>query len=123
MRPRPWPPFAAPVGLNSTSGPVSRSSQGENPLQPPLKTRAARFPGPLDRCVVAGDLGHVVADVLELAAKEDHGHDHGDGDNGDDECIFDEALTLFVTEESDHLNLLSLPAQRANKSRPPRETL
>ena len=66
-----------------TSGPVTRAARG-------LRYRRR--------------LGQVVADVaedvLELAAKEDHGHDDGNGDDSDDECIFDEALTLFVTEEA-----------------------
>ena len=68
-----------------TSGPVSRAARG-------LRYRRR--------------LGQVVADVaedvLELTTKEDHGDDDRDGDNGNDECVFDEALTLFVTEESDH---------------------
>jgi hypothetical protein len=82
--------------------------------------RAARFPGPLDRCDIQTRLRQVVADVaedvLELTTKEDHGDDDRDGDNSDDECIFDKALTLFVTEESDHENLLSLRAERAHKA-------
>jgi hypothetical protein len=53
-----------------------------------------------------GRLGEVVADVaedvLELIAKEDHCDDHGDRDDGDDECIFDETLAVLFPEERVH---------------------
>ena len=45
-------------------------------------------------------LGEVVADVAEdvrnLAAKEDHRDDNGNGDDGDDECVFDQTLAFVV---------------------------
>ena len=99
--------------------PLSFIAGGEPPATPLMK-RAARFPGPLVYCDMQTRLGQVVADVaedvLELSAKEDHGDDDRDGDNSNDECIFDQALTLFVTEESDHESLLSLHAERAHKA-------
>src|SRR5258705_2238432 len=88
------PPCAAPAHVagavlctpQKTSGPVSRAARG-------LRYRRR--------------LGQVVADVaedvLDLTTKEDHGDDDGNRDDSDDECILDEALALFVTEESDHL--------------------
>jgi len=89
-----------------TSGPVARAARG-------LRYRRR--------------LGQVVADVaedvLELATKEDHGHDDGNGDNGDDECIFDEALTLFLTKESDHLRT-SFPCMLSGRTaHPPMERI
>src|SRR5260221_861096 len=51
-------------------------------------------------------VGEYVADVedyvLELATKEDHGDDDGNGDKGDDEGVLDEALAIVLTEESEH---------------------
>src|SRR5207247_10057355 len=51
-------------------------------------------------------LGEVVADVAEdvrnLAAKEDHRDDNGDGDDGDDKCVFDQTLSFVVTQECEH---------------------
>jgi len=51
-------------------------------------------------------LGQVVTDVaedvLQLAAKEDHGHDHGDSDNSNDESVLNETLALFLTKERNH---------------------
>src|SRR5437868_8565217 len=56
------------------------------------------------RCV--RELGEVVADVaedvLDLAAKEDHRDDHGDGNDGDDECVLDQALAFVVAQECKH---------------------
>jgi hypothetical protein len=55
-------------------------------------------------------LGQVVAnvaeDVLQLAAKEDHGHDHGNSDDGNDEGVLDKTLALFLTKERDHSEVL-----------------
>src|SRR2546430_15178585 len=57
-------------------------------------------------------LGEVVADVaedvLDLAAEEDHRDDHGDGDDGDDECVFDQALAFVVAQECQHSGTPSL---------------
>src|SRR5438045_6521555 len=51
-------------------------------------------------------LGEVVADVskdvLDLTAQEDHRDDHGNGDDGDDECVFHEALPALVAHEARH---------------------
>src|SRR5207247_11379699 len=51
-------------------------------------------------------LGEVVADVAEdvrnLAAKEDHRDDNGNGDDGDDECVFDQTLAFVVAQECEH---------------------
>jgi hypothetical protein len=68
-------------------------------------------------------LGEVVADVAEdvrnLAAKEDHRDDNGDGDDGDDECVFDQTLAFVVAQECEHYSVplscdlgASLPAWR-----------
>src|SRR2546423_3741153 len=50
------------------------------------------------------DLGEVVADVaedvLDLAPQEDHGDDHGDGDDRDDEGVLDQALTVVLADEA-----------------------
>ena len=52
------------------------------------------------------ELGEVVADVAEdvrnLAAKEDHRDDNGDGDDGDDECVLDQTLAFVVAQECKH---------------------
>src|SRR5881397_3992580 len=51
-------------------------------------------------------LGEVVADVAEdvrnLAAKEDHRDDNGDGDDGDDKCVLDQTLAFVVAQECEH---------------------
>jgi hypothetical protein len=45
-------------------------------------------------------LGEVVADVaedvLDLTAEEDHGNDDRNGDNGDDESVFDKSLAFVI---------------------------
>jgi hypothetical protein len=50
-----------------------------------------------------GELREVVADVaedvLDLLAEEDHRYDDRDGDDRDDECVFHEALAVFLTDE------------------------
>src|SRR5436309_16123986 len=51
-------------------------------------------------------LGEVVADVAEdvrnLAAKEDHRDDNGNGDDGDDECVFEQTLAFVGAQECEH---------------------
>jgi hypothetical protein len=52
-------------------------------------------------------LSEVVADVaenvLDLTAEEDHRDDDRDGNNGDDESVFDEALAFVILEECQHV--------------------
>ncbi len=49
--------------------------------------------------VYAGELSDRVADVADhgrkCAAEDDQGEDRDDGDKNEDECIFDETLTMF----------------------------
>src|SRR5882672_9323426 len=70
-------------------------------------------------------LGEVVADVAEdvrnLAAKEDHRDDNGDGDDGDDKCVLDQTLAFVVAQECEHYSVplscdlcASLPAWRTS---------
>jgi hypothetical protein len=42
----------------------------------------------------------VAEDVLNLPTQEDHGDDHSDGDDSDDECVLDQALTVVLAEEA-----------------------
>src|SRR5207237_2453564 len=42
----------------------------------------------------------VAEDVLDLAPQEDHGDDHGDGDDRDDEGVLDQALTVVLADEA-----------------------
>jgi hypothetical protein len=53
-----------------------------------------------ERPAAAPLLREVIADVrevvCELNAKKDHCSDHGDSDDCDDECVFDQPLSLFV---------------------------
>src|SRR5438045_7401147 len=90
-------------------------------------------PFPLFRCRVPS-LGQVVADVaedvLDLPAQEDHGDDHGDGNDSDDEGIFDHALTVVLAEEAldlhgvplsrTHCRYMPRPRQLGHRSRPVR---
>jgi hypothetical protein len=74
---------------------------------PAEKEEAAGHSGGLFAFDASNALGQVVADVaedvLELAAKEDHGDDDRDGDDGNDECVLDEPLAFVVTNELEHL--------------------
>src|SRR5437773_5536119 len=76
-------------------------------MSPWKTTRAAslrRRPAVIFRCSL--ELGEVVADIAEdgrnLAAKEDHRDDNGNGDDGDDECVFDQTLAFVVAQECEH---------------------
>jgi hypothetical protein len=59
-------------------------------------------------------LREVVADVAEdvrdLVAKEDHGNDDRDRNDRDDECIFDQALTVLFTGELPKIHICSFPS-------------
>src|SRR5438045_8512099 len=81
-------------------------------------------------------LRQVVTDVrelvLQLAPKEHHRHDDGDGDHDDDERIFDEALAFVVAPERHGTPLPAsrlrpraaarLPPARARPRQPPTAT-
>src|SRR5207249_11143767 len=66
-------------------------------------------------------VGEVVADVAEdvrsLAAKEDHRDDNGNGDDGDDECVFDQTLAFVVAQECEHY---SVPLSCRSRCKPAR---
>jgi hypothetical protein len=60
----------------------------------------------LGRLAAARFLGEVVSYVRELVRQlvpeKDHCNDDRDRDNGNDECVFDQALPRFVFPKSTH---------------------
>src|SRR6266705_4760436 len=78
----------------------------------PLRRRTGRrFEAPPGRRIqqLLRCLGEVVADVAEdvrnLAAKEDHRDDNGDGDDGDDKCVLNQTLAFVVAQECEHYSV------------------
>src|SRR5438132_11133336 len=57
----------------------------------------------------------VAEDVLDLPAEEDHRDDHGDGDDRNDEGVFDQALTVVLAEET--LDVHRVPLSSSAQSR------
>ena len=51
------------------------------------------------RRVLSDRLPDGAQELADIAAKEDQGDDRDDGDEGEDECVFGEALTLLVANE------------------------
>src|ERR1700682_2243428 len=82
------------------------TSSASIPLSPPRgrKSGVALKRTPPSPRIRARRLGQVVPDVaedvLDLATQEDHRDDHGNCDNGNDECVLDQALTVVVAEEA-----------------------
>jgi len=71
--------------------PVSGTTSGARGGAPPV--------GSHGRAGLREVVADVAEDVLDLTPKEDHGDDHGDRDDGNDERVLDQSLTAVVAEE------------------------
>src|SRR5258708_20436040 len=82
-----------------------RTSDASIPLSSPeMKGRRRLEASAALPRVRASRLGQVVPDVaedvLDLPAQEDHGDDHGEGNDPDDECVLDQALTAVLAKDT-----------------------
>src|SRR2546428_3900438 len=82
-----------------TNSPVTSGNRHGQQLLRCCPCRTSPFGVPLGQVVT-----DVAEDVLDLAAKEEHGHDDRDRDDGDDESVLNETLALFLTKESQHVS-------------------